>query len=114
MKIKSKIMATYLVHLIECNFVVLPLFAQLDYEDPSAKLIAIGQYGQYVLLEDIFLFTGLQAIINIGMLDFEAVVVFYELERRLGVILARAQEPYEPGLVVQGTFQISFTCISSK
>ena len=114
MKIKSKIMATYLVHLIECDFVVLPLFAQLDYEDPSAKLIAIGQYVQYVLLKNVLLLARLQVIVHVGVLDFEAVVVFYELERRLGVILARAQEPYEPGLVVQGTFQISFTCISSK
>ena len=107
-------MTSYLIHLIERDLVVLPLFAQIEYDDPSAKLIAIGQYVQYVLLKNVLLLARLQVIVHVGVLDFEAVVVFYELERRLGVILARAQEPYEPGLVVQGTFQISFTCISSK
>lgn len=99
-----------LVDLVKAAFIVLPLFAELDYQHTSAMLVAIRQHGQDVLLEDILLSARLQVIVHGRVLYFEVVIVLDEIECRLGIVLARPQKSDQPGLIIQRAFQILLGC----
>lgn len=59
---------------------MLPILAQLDNENSSAKLIANRQYRQDVLFKYVGLLAGLEPIVDVRVLHLEAIVVLYKLE----------------------------------